>query len=102
VTSVVGTVLPDPSLVPGGEHSVQAVPTRLQADNKIPVRKITMRSALGNDIIYYGLSDVGQRKRRGFLLAGESVTLTYPAMTPETIWLYGTAGDVVLWDTNQI
>ena len=84
------------SQVPGGEHSVQATPTKL-ANDDTPCKSIFIQSPAANSIAYWGYDDMTTTsQRRGFLVGGSAVTIT-DVCSPSSIYIYGTAGNGLFW-----
>jgi hypothetical protein len=91
MTSIPGEIFP------GGEHVVAATPTALEAGNTKSCSSITLRADTGSSRVFWGYDDMTTgTKRRGFIEDGESVVIPSP-VNPESLFLFGTAGDVVFW-----
>ena len=90
----------------GGEHTIAATATQLDA-SITPMRILTIRLEPGASIVYFGNDDVtASAERHGYLTAtadaGESWTFgpfeKGCGILPNSIYIVGTADDVLFWN----
>ena len=85
--------------VPGGEFLVSGTPTALDPTSTRSCLSITMRADPANSVAYWGYDDMtAGANRRGFILGSEPVVIPGP-VAPSSIFVYGTAGNIIFWST---
>ena len=80
---------------PGGEHVTQTTPTAIDANDSRGCKSISLLSE--TSIVYWGYDDmtVGA-KRRGYIGGGGSVSIPGP-IRPDSLFVYGSLGNVIYW-----